>query len=122
MSDNGQLCSRVPAGWPTQVISATMAADVKEIPPMTCRYLPIAIFAAGLLGACAAASSPGEMPAVAAAAEPDAPPLEMHEASAQCWMKYDKSGGGLDAKAKLVDKCIDEKMKTQKPRPAPLAR
>jgi hypothetical protein len=47
-----------------------------------------------------------------AAVPAEAPPVERHEASAQCWMKYDKSGGSLEAKAKLVDKCITEKMKT----------
>jgi hypothetical protein len=47
-----------------------------------------------------------------AAAPAEAPPVERHEASAQCWMKYDKSGGSLEAKAKLVDKCIAEKTKT----------
>ena len=72
----------------------------------------------------AAATSPAGSPAPATAASPtppaptparveeETPPPkpERHEAAAQCWMKYDKSGGSLEAKAKLVDKCIDEKM------------
>jgi hypothetical protein len=58
----------------------------------------------------------GAAPASATAAKPaveeaDDPPMERPEASAQCWMKYDRSGGSLEAKAKLVDKCITEKMK-----------
>jgi Flp pilus assembly protein TadD len=53
----------------------------------------------------------GASATAAAAAPADAPPMERHEASAQCWMKYDKSGGSLEAKAKLVDKCITEKTK-----------
>ena len=46
----------------------------------------------------------------AAADDTPAPRLERHEASAQCWMRHDKSGGSLDAKAKLVEKCINDKM------------
>jgi hypothetical protein len=101
------------------------------------RFIVLTIFVA-LLAGCAA-TSPGEMPAAAtataapatgspapapganspapaaaaAAQVEEAPPpkLERHEAAAQCWMKYDKSGGSLEAKAKLVDKCIDEKVR-----------
>lgn len=77
-----------------------------------------------LLAGCAAkpdsemptALKPETAPAAAqvapAAATEDAPAprLERHEASAQCWMRYDKSGGSLEAKAKLVEKCINDKM------------
>ena len=52
----------------------------------------------------------GAQLAPAAAAEDSPARLERHEASAQCWMRYDKSGGSLDAKAKLVEKCINDKM------------
>jgi pectin methylesterase-like acyl-CoA thioesterase len=99
--------------------------------------LAIALTAAALLAACA--SKPGsELPATAAApaaatpaasqtqtaakpdskpdAKPDAAagPLLRHEAAAQCWMKLDRVNASLDAKAKLVGKCIDEKMKAAK--------
>jgi hypothetical protein len=88
------------------------------------RWIALAAVAA-LLGACTATTNPGEMPAAAsapapAAAPPPGPagtqpqpaalPMERHEASAQCWMKYDRSGGSLEAKTKLVDKCINDKM------------
>lgn len=74
-----------------------------------------------LLAGCAAkpesemptALKPETAPAAAQTAVADdtpAPRLERHEASAQCWMRYDKSGGSLDAKAKLVEKCINDKM------------
>jgi hypothetical protein len=75
-----------------------------------------------LLAGCAAkpeselptALKPETAPATAqlapAADEAPAPRLERHEASAQCWMRHDKSGGSLDAKAKLVEKCINDKM------------
>jgi hypothetical protein len=80
----------------------------------------MAAFMAAGLAACAS-KPPCEMPAQPAAAsaaapapapqQPEAAPIDVHEASAQCWMKYDKTAVNLDAKAKLVDKCIDEKMK-----------
>ena len=58
----------------------------------------------------APAPAPPPRPAPAAADDAPAPPLERHEASAQCWMRHDKSGVSLDAKAKLVEKCINDKM------------
>jgi hypothetical protein len=80
------------------------------------------IIAAGFALAACASKPASEMPAAAqpaaasAAPAPAAPqaavaPVDVHEASAQCWMKYDRTAVNLDAKAKLVDKCIDEKMK-----------
>ena len=87
--------------------------------PFTCRLAVLAAFALSL-AACASKPA-GEMPAATtAAAKPaaveqaDEPPMERSEAAGQCWMKYDKSGGTLEAKAKLVDKCIDDKMKKGK--------
>ena len=77
--------------------------------------------AAVLLAGCAAtpesempsALKPETAPAAAQTAAPEAAPAprpERHEASAQCWMRYDKTGGTLEAKAKLVEKCINDKM------------
>ena len=93
---------------------------------------PIPLFclptAALMLAACANKPA-SEMPAPAAttsaatpAAKPDikpaapaeqaaAPPMDRTEANAQCWMKYDKTAVSLEAKAKLVEKCADEKLK-----------
>ena len=78
------------------------------------------ILMSALLAGCAAkpeselptALKPEAAPAAQTAAvdEAPAPRLERHEASAQCWMRYDKSGGSLDAKARLVEKCISDKM------------
>ena len=59
------------------------------------------------------ALKPEGAPAAAQTALTDEAPasrLERHEASAQCWMRHDRSGGSLDAKAKLVEKCINDKM------------
>ena len=49
--------------------------------------------------------------AQAPTAKAEAPPMEVHEASAQCRMQVDKTWAGIDARVKLVDKCIDDKMK-----------
>lgn len=76
--------------------------------------------AASPLAAAAAPARNGHLPAFAAkrnasqpvqAEEPQAP-LTDQEASAQCWMKYEKGRGdlSLDKRADLVDKCIDAKM------------
>lgn len=85
------------------------------------------LFAAALaLAACArpavsempAAATPGAAPAAGTAAStaesrplnPDGTPLERTEANAQCWMRYDKTNVPLEAKAKLVEKCANDKM------------
>lgn len=74
----------------------------------------LTVFAsAALLAGCAAQTPVNEMAASAVTspvAQPQSPP-ERHEAAAQCWMRYDKLGVDLDTKAKLVDKCIAERMK-----------
>jgi hypothetical protein len=54
---------------------------------------------------------PDTKPAAPAAQQSDAPPMDRTEANAQCWMKYDKTAVSLEAKAKLVEKCADEKLK-----------
>lgn len=80
---------------------------------MKCPY-SFALGLAAILAGCAAQGPANEMalsPAAQPAAETQAPPPEKHEVAAQCWMKYDKSTTNLDAKAKLVDKCIADRMK-----------
>jgi len=81
---------------------------------------PAIIAILALLTGCAAkpeselptALKPETAPVAQTAVAADAPAsrLERHEASAQCWMRHDRSGGSLDAKAKLVEKCINDKM------------
>jgi hypothetical protein len=61
--------------------------------------------------AASAAAKPAAAPAVE---EADEPPMERSEAAGQCWMRYDKSGGSLEAKAALVEKCINDKLKKGK--------
>jgi hypothetical protein len=104
--------------------------------PRVCTALAIA--AAAMLGGCAgqqaasgpsmAATEPAAAPANSSAGganplptyatgrpapqpEPE-PVLSEREASAQCWMKYENGRRSLDldTRAKLVDKCIAEKM------------
>jgi len=77
------------------------------------RMTSFALGLAAILAGCAAQGPVNEMAATPAAqpAATEAPPPEKHEVAAQCWMKYDKSTSNLDAKAKLVDKCIAERMK-----------
>jgi hypothetical protein len=59
-----------------------------------------------------AASQAAAQPAPAPEPEPEEPITE-HQASAACWMKYERGRRdlSLEARAKLVDKCIDERMK-----------
>ena len=88
---------------------------------MTARLRLTCLAALTLLAACttqpasempaATTAAPAAKPAAAAVAEDPDPPMERAEANAQCWMKYDKSGGSLEAKAKLVEKCAADKMK-----------
>jgi hypothetical protein len=60
-------------------------------------------------------AQPNDVPAAAAAQAPTAkaevPTMEVQEARAQCRMQVDKTRAGIDARAKLVDKCIDDKLK-----------
>lgn len=92
------------------------------------RFGTIVVVTAAALALAACESAPkSELAATAtpAAAKPDdrksdaaseaksdpGPPLERHEAAGQCWMLADKRGGTLEAKANMVEKCIDDKLK-----------
>jgi len=71
----------------------------------------------------APAAQPAPQPVVAARPQPAAQPappepdpepeeaMTRERASGMCWMRYDRSRASLDARMKLVDKCIDEKMR-----------
>ena len=62
----------------------------------------------------AARPQPAAQPAPPPEADPDPEPEEAmtrERASGMCWMRYDRSRASLDARMKLVDKCIDEKMR-----------
>jgi hypothetical protein len=67
--------------------------------------------------AAAAQPAPTTQPAQAAAAAPQAEaepaePVTQERASATCWMTYESRRGlSLDARMKLVDACIDARMK-----------
>jgi hypothetical protein len=95
--------------------------DIRTMVAMRWIALPAA---AAALAACTAApvtempaaTAPAAKPQSEAAAKPPGPlnadgtPLTRAEANAQCWMRYDRTAGTLEAKAKLVEKCADEKM------------
>lgn len=69
----------------------------------------------------AAQPAPQPQPVVAARPQPAAQPappdpepeeaMTRERASGMCWMRYDRGRASLDARMKLVDKCIDEKMR-----------
>jgi hypothetical protein len=67
--------------------------------------------------AAAASPAPAGQPsarAPAAAAQPEpAGPITEQQASAACWMKYERGRRDLplDARMKLVDECIDARLK-----------
>jgi len=67
----------------------------------------------------AAAPPPAAAHAAAPAAVPPAPKQTMQEAMqqarAECWMKTegDKTARDIDRRVKLVEKCVDDKMKAQ---------
>jgi hypothetical protein len=87
---------------------------------------PLALAAAIVLAGCehdgvavsqgrqpAGVSEAATQPAPAAAEVAEAEPVTVHQASAACWMKYERGRADLplEARAKLVDACIDERMK-----------
>ncbi|MGE0563109.1 MAG: hypothetical protein AB7O50_01220 [Pseudolabrys sp.] len=57
------------------------------------------------------AAAPAEVKKLSEAESDPGPPLARHEAAGQCWMIADKRGGSIEAKTKIVDKCIDDKLK-----------
>jgi hypothetical protein len=65
----------------------------------------------------ACAQSGGDTPAIKAATDGEPVPTSVEQVRTQCWMRYEgpKQVKNLDEKMKLVDKCIDEKMKLLPP-------
>ena len=57
----------------------------------------------------------GTLPTTAPPAASATPPAPMtrEKASTDCWMKYEKSGLGLDQRLPLVEKCTADKMQAQ---------
>ena len=89
------------------------------------RLLALLTLAAGLLAGCETtgpgsvteAGKPGEPPKVEVAKPAEPPkveaPMTRSRAATECWMKVEKGGAGvgIDKRADLVTKCIDDKMK-----------
>jgi hypothetical protein len=75
-----------------------------------------------LLAGCAQSNSefsaaPQPAAAPVAAAPAPAGPVTSEKAKADCWMKYegDKRVKDIDARLKLVEKCVDDTMRSQPP-------
>jgi hypothetical protein len=89
--------------------------------PMLEMRLVLLVAAAALLSGCqtdgdgsgpfASLSSPAKP---AEPAKPPEPPLTKSKAAMECWMKTEKGSAGtdLEKRADVVNKCIDEKMKS----------
>jgi hypothetical protein len=107
---------------------AHAATQIEHNPMMTspatrrrpiCRVVGFTLAAALALAGCQTNGSgvtPTQTapPTDAAAARVEAP-LDVHQASARCWMKFDSNSRmTLDQKAEAVDKCIDETMRAQR--------
>jgi len=85
------------------------------------RRLALLVVAAGLLAGCetigigAEPAAQAAKPSEPAKPEPPKPELPMtrSRAATECWMKVEKGGAGvgIDKRADLVTKCIDDKMK-----------
>ena len=95
--------------------------------PSTAKALAVLLLACSpLLAACQtdtpAAPTAQSAPQPAPQAEQEAaPPMTRQEAAAQCWMSVEKThkSAGLDQRADIVTKCINEKMKAaEQPAPA----
>ena len=80
----------------------------------TAKALAVLLLACSpLLAACQTDASG---PSAQAAPQEAPPPLTRQEAAAQCWMSVEKThkNTGLDQRADIVTKCIDDKMKAAK--------
>ena len=75
---------------------------------------------AGLLAGCETdGNSPGPLASLSSPAKPAEPekpavPMTRSQAASECWMKTEKGSlkANLDKRADVVDKCIDDKMKS----------
>jgi hypothetical protein len=87
------------------------------------KFFTLAVLAAvaGLLAGCETDSNtPGPLAALSSPskpAEPEKPaepPMTRSQAASECWMRTEKGSlkANLDKRADVVDKCIDDKMKS----------
>ncbi|HEY4142724.1 MAG TPA: hypothetical protein VGM57_14990 [Pseudolabrys sp.] len=83
--------------------------------------LALLMAAAGLLAGCETdGSSPGPLASLSSPSKPAEPekaaepPMTRSQAASECWMKTEKGPlrTNLDKRADVVDKCIDDKMKS----------
>ncbi len=82
--------------------------------------LALLVAAAALLAGCETDGTPGPFAALSAPAKPaepakpPEPPMTRSRAASECWMGTEKgsAAANLDKRADIVNKCIDDKMKT----------
>jgi len=84
--------------------------------------LVVVLIAGSLLAACETdgSSSPGPFASLSGPskptepAKPPEPPMTRTRAASECWMKTEKGSAAdnLDKRADVVNKCIDDKMKS----------
>jgi hypothetical protein len=96
---------------------AMTSAFRHSVPVAAAMLLAIGLAGCGTSGAttpAAVAQAPAPV-----AAEPPEPPLTRPEAAKQCWMATEKGRKdiGLDKRADIVTKCIDDKMKAAEAKP-----
>ena len=89
--------------------------------PMFGMRLVLLVAAAALLSGCQTdGDGPGPFASLSAAAQPaepakpPEPPITKSKAAMECWMKTEKGSAGadLDKRADVVNKCIDDKLKS----------
>ena len=90
-------------------------------PSMLAMRLALAVAAAVLLSGCQTdGDGPGPFSSLSAPskpaepAKPAEPPMTKSKAAMECWMKTEKgsAAANLDKRADVVNKCIDDKMKS----------
>jgi hypothetical protein len=121
--------SRAAARWPLLLLPLLLGAcagGVSEYPPPSTAATPAAASATATAEEAPAAKPKPTRAARAPAPKPDAEaepeenkgPMTHARASAECWMLAEKGHPSLEVREKMVDKCIDQKMKAAS-RPQP---
>jgi hypothetical protein len=99
----------------------TMTVSKSRNKSGTLPRLALIVAAAALLAGCETdGNAPGPFAALSSPAKPvepakpPEPPMTRSRAASECWMGTEKGSAkaNLDKRADIVDKCIDEKMKT----------
>ena len=103
--------------WTRIIRRAKQTMMQSQFDPNLTNSLRVLAIIAGAMLANACAQPGGDAPAIKVAADGEPTPTSVEQVRTQCWMRYEgpKQVKNLDEKMKLVDKCIDEKMKLLPP-------